>query len=245
MSKLSRRERRQGLTPQGLNRPDVRETVNAAIQAGRTAAEQGCSEADLHSTLDAMLQSLDSELPPGDAPHSAEAPPAPRHGGGPATDLGKARSAQNSFKHGLAAPFHSFRFLPGEDPAEFADLNAEMRVQFNPQTPCERLKIQDMAQAWWLQHRARDLQTRSIENNDEKAFALYLRYETSERRAYQMAHRDFQEMKKARLENEASLSQPLVSSTFQSERTYPTPPPPEPAPVNHPTAPPADPPLAA
>jgi hypothetical protein len=85
---------------------------------------------------------------------------APR-GGGPKTPEGKARSAQNSFCHGLvAASFKSFKLVPGEDPREYAELCADLRVQFDPRTPAEQHKIDDMAKAWWLQRRARNLQNR-------------------------------------------------------------------------------------
>ncbi len=142
-------------------------------------------------------------------------PAGPTKSSGPVTPAGKARSAQNSFKHGLAAGFSHFKLLSGEDPAEYAELAAEVRAQFLPRTNAERHKIDDMAQAWWLQRRARNMQTSALESGDDKALALYLRYETTQRRCYQSAYKDFEDMQKHRVA--------LVSSshaTLESGRSH-------------------------
>jgi hypothetical protein len=47
-----------------------------------------------------------------------------RHSTGPRTATGKARSSQNSFKHGLYA---KYLVLPDEDPAELDELCASSR----------------------------------------------------------------------------------------------------------------------
>jgi hypothetical protein len=144
------------------------------------------------------------------------------HGGGPKTPEGKTRSAQNSLRHGLAAArFKSFKLLPGEDAREYAELCAELRGQFRPRSTAEAHKIDDMAQAWWLQRRARNLETSALEEGNEKGFALYLRYETTQRRGYQMAYKDFQDMQKARLSLQSSPdTTPIVEAGFfQSELT--------------------------
>jgi hypothetical protein len=154
------------------------------------------------------------------------------YGGGPNTPEGKARSAKNSFRHGLAAAsFKSFKLLPGEDAREYAELCADLRTQFRPRTPAENHKIDDMAQAWWLQRRSRNLQTSALEQGDEKGFALYLRYETTQRRSYQMAYKDFQDMQKARLLQQSPPdTAPIVEpGFFHSEPQYATPSAPVPA----------------
>ncbi len=145
--------------------------------------------------------------------------------GGPTTEAGKRRSSQNSFKHGLAAGFSHFKLLSSEDPAEYAQLPAEVRAQFGPRTTCERHKLDDMAQAWWLQRRARNMQTSALESGDDKAFALYLRYETTQRRSYQAAYKDFELMQKHRLALTASPNAALPNrpGTFQSSPTHTTP----------------------
>jgi hypothetical protein len=146
----------------------------------------------------------------------------------------KARRAapQNSFRHGLAtASFKSFKLLPGEDAREYAELCADLRTQFRPRTTAENHKIDNMAQAWWLQRRSRNLQTSALEQGDEKGFALYLRYETTQRRSYQMAYKDFQDMQKARLLQHSSPDNtPIVEpGFFQSEPQSETPAEPVPA----------------
>jgi hypothetical protein len=118
-----------------------------------------------------------------------------RHGGGPKTPEGKERSSQNAFKHGLSSPFsRPFKFLPGEDPRDFQEMFYNLELQFKPFTPAESGKIEDMAMAWFLQRRARDFQTDAIQDEDDKALSLCLRYEAHHRRSYQAAFKDFRDM---------------------------------------------------
>lgn len=159
--------------------------------------------------------------------------------GGPQTPEGKQRSAQNSFRHGLATSFSGFRLLPGEDAAEYSNHLAEMVYQYRPVSNPERAKIEDMARSWWLTRRSQNLVTEATIEGDMKAVALFMRYEAIQRRAYQMAHKDFQEMKKARIDNRDNpdttpYQQPGI---FQSEPVYPTK---EPAPEAQPEEAPPD-----
>jgi hypothetical protein len=166
MSKRSDRRRREHL----------QRLAAVALEAGQTAARQeNATHQDACHLVDKLLA----------------ADPVLTHGGGPRTPEGKARSAQNSFRHGLAASFHRFQLLPGEDPREYTELCADLQSQFRPRTPAERHKLEDMAQAWWLQRRARNFQTAALADGDAECFALYLRYETSQRRGYQMAYKGF------------------------------------------------------
>ena len=162
-----------------------------------------------------------------DPPSDPDSPPSPdaSHRGGPSTQAGKARSAQNSFKHGLSSGFTHFKLLPGESLAEYVELLADIRAQFHPGTRAEAHKLADMAQAWWLQRRARNLQTGALESGGDKAFALYLRYETTQRLSYRAAHNDFQDMQKQRKANAKSPVTTAVPDpgTFQSPRQYPSP----------------------
>ena len=102
------------------------------------------------------------------------------------------------------------------------ELRADIIAQFRPITPAETRKLEDMAQAWWLHRRARTLQTNAIEDGDDKALALYLRYETTQRRSYQMAYQDFKAMQSAREDHEkAPVMRPRITpGVFQSEPVY-------------------------
>jgi hypothetical protein len=218
MSKRSDRRRREHL----------QRLAAVALEAGQTAARQeNATHQDACHLVDKLLA----------------ADPVLTHGGGPRTPEGKARSAQNSFRYGLAASFHRFQLLPGEDPREYTELCADLQSQFRPRTPAERHKLEDMAQAWWLQRRARNFQTAALADGDAKCFALYLRYETSQRRSYQMAYKDFQDMQKARplVQSSPDLTPVAHDASFQSERHYPSrQPDPSPAapeaPADHPAA---------
>lgn len=239
MSRASRKERRKGLAsqyaaahPTPTQQSSELPPLNRERARADVPAEPDSSFDELPLTLDEMKTRYKSigippeffDLSSSDSP-ALDPLSAPRHGG-PVTPEGKARSARNSFKHGLAVTsFSSFKLLPGENPTEYTDLGADLRAQFKPGSRAEYHKIDDMAQSWWLQRRARHLQTNAIEEGNEKLLALYLRYETTQRRSYQMAFKDFQEMKKARLAQQSSLGQPPVDSlgSFQSERVYSSP----------------------
>ncbi len=185
--------------------------------AGRANFETAFAEREAAKRSEPVDPSSDPDSPPSPGPSS--------HRGGPGTQAGKARSAQNSFKHGLSSGFNDFKLLSSEDPAEYAELLSDIRFQFRPGTRLEAHKLVDMAQAWWLQRRARNLQTGALESGGDKAFALYLRYETTQRRSYQAAHQDFKDMQEQRKANAASPdTSPIVEvGSFQSPRHYPSP----------------------
>src|SRR3982074_3553757 len=115
------------------------------------------------------------------------------HSTGPRTEEGKAVSSQNGLKHGLAS---GTLLIPGEDPAAYDELVADLIRQHEPQTPGEEIAITDMAQAWWLKTRAVRLQNLHIE--DDKKLALYMRYQASNERAYYRALAELRKLKKER-----------------------------------------------
>jgi hypothetical protein len=63
---------------------------------------------------------------------------------GPKTPEGKAASSRNATRHGLTGVFH---VLPHEDPAEFEQLAAEVRDEFEPETSSENFLVDTMIQA--------------------------------------------------------------------------------------------------
>ena len=103
------------------------------------------------------------------------------HATGPRTAAGKATSSQNSLKHGLAS---GTLLLPDEDPAEFAELLSSLHAAHAPTNATEELLVADMAKFHWLTDRAIRLQTQAFEENDMHKLALFLRYQTTNHRAF-------------------------------------------------------------
>ena len=69
---------------------------------------------------------------------------------GPRSVEGKAVSRFNAMKHGLDA---SSRVIPGEDPAELAQLAEDFHREYTPQGPVETELVETLVRATWLQHR--------------------------------------------------------------------------------------------
>ncbi len=80
-----------------------------------------------------------------------------QHSTGPSSSAGKARSAQNSFKHGL---YSKQLILPGEDPAEFDELRASLRHEHQPANTTEEILVDELAQSFWRMRRFRALEAR-------------------------------------------------------------------------------------
>ena len=101
---------------------------------------------------------------------------------GPRTANGKARSASNNLRHGLAS---GRLILPGEDPADFDELVEGLRAEYDPATPTESQLILRMAQNFWLSQRAIRLQNDALlAGYTPDKLALLLRYQTSNDRGY-------------------------------------------------------------
>jgi hypothetical protein len=139
------------------------------------------------------------------AGESEPAPPAasPGHSTGPRTPAGLARSSQNARTHGLSSLTSVFVLLPGEDQKEWIELLRDLTTEFQPTSRTERILVTDMAQSHWLTQRAINLQTSNIE--DPKAFALYLRYQTTHHRAYYRALKQLMALQKARAQSGAPI----------------------------------------
>jgi hypothetical protein len=105
---------------------------------------------------------------------------------GPKTPEGKAISAHNRFKHGCSG---AFTVLPWESQDEFDILIGGLRDEHKPCGVTEMILVDKMAQALWLSKRAQMLQHVTFNPelpgcDDEKQLALYLRYQTTNERAF-------------------------------------------------------------
>jgi hypothetical protein len=123
-----------------------------------------------------------------------------QHSTGPTTESGKAASCQNNFRHGMTG---AFRVLPHEDQDEFDALLCGLRAEHQPATLTESLLVQKMAQHYWLSQRALSLQDECATDEDltldqqQKQLALFLRYQTTNDRAF---HKCLNDLLKLRAE---------------------------------------------
>ena len=79
---------------------------------------------------------------------------------GPATGPGKQTASSNSLKHGLTS---KRIVIPGEDPAAFDELRAEMHADWKPATYQEATLVDQMTQQAWRLERARRVETASFQ----------------------------------------------------------------------------------
>ena len=81
-----------------------------------------------------------------------------QHSTGPTSARGKARSSQNSFKHGL---YSQDLIIQGEDPAEFDHLRSTLRDEHQPANTTEEILVDELAQHFWRMRRFRELEARA------------------------------------------------------------------------------------
>jgi hypothetical protein len=121
---------------------------------------------------------------------------------GPVTPEGRATSSQNRTVHGLARHNGSFKLLPTEDPVGFEALKQSLLEEHQPSTETESILVASMAESHWLSRRAQRLQDEVCDAVtghivDQKAFSLYLRYQTTHQRAF---HKSLNDLLKVRSE---------------------------------------------
>jgi hypothetical protein len=109
-----------------------------------------------------------------------------QHSTGPNTPEGKAVSCRNHFKHGCSG---AFTVLPWESQNEFDMLLGSLRDEHKPCGVTEMILVDKMAQALWVSKRALMLQHVTFNQevptcDDPKQLALYLRYQTTNERAF-------------------------------------------------------------
>ena len=119
---------------------------------------------------------------------------------GPRTAEGKAISSRNHLTHG----FHgAFCVLPSENGELFTELCDNLLAEHAPATATERLLVVDMARHYWLTQRALRLQESCFhldldDRELEKKLALYIRYQTTNQRAFHRCLADLLKLKQLR-----------------------------------------------
>src|SRR3954463_8754418 len=109
----------------------------------------------------ATASSVEADMPL--SPTSAQSSASRANGAlsrGPATPEGKARSAQNGTRHGLAGPF---RLLPGEDAATYERLRAALLARHAPADAAGEHWVEELAFAAWRLRRLRALDAAALD----------------------------------------------------------------------------------
>ncbi|MBV9157572.1 MAG: hypothetical protein JO097_15010 [Acidobacteriaceae bacterium] len=122
-----------------------------------------------------------------------------QHSTGPKTEEGKAASCLNNFRWGFCG---AFNVLPSENAEAYDNLLLSLRLEHKPTTPTEAILVEKMAQHHWLSQRAMTLQNILLGDSlltpeNEKQFQLFLRYQTTNDRAF---HKCLNDLLKLRAE---------------------------------------------
>jgi hypothetical protein len=118
---------------------------------------------------------------------------------GPVTEAGKSAVRLSALKHGLRA---RQLVLPGESQEEFDQLCHDLESEWQPQTPTERICLENMVAAQWKLIRAENQEAflHSLPADDPRAKQLdsILQFQDRFQRAFQRALRDLQKLQKDR-----------------------------------------------
>ena len=123
-----------------------------------------------------------------------------QHSTGPKTDQGKAKASLNNLHHGFTG---EFRLMAWERIYEYDSMLMALQSEHNPKTFTEFVLVERMAQHHWLRQRALAFQTRELESRGklekdvESSMALYIRYQTTNERAF---HKCLNDLLKLRAE---------------------------------------------
>lgn len=109
-----------------------------------------------------------------------------RRSTGPKTGPGKAVSARNALRHGLAS---GMLIAPWECREDYDALLADLVEEHRPATTTETILVHQMAQHHWLAQRAIVLQQQSLHSGQDltdtaKRLDVFVRYQTSNERAF-------------------------------------------------------------
>jgi hypothetical protein len=119
---------------------------------------------------------------------------------GPKSEAGKATSALNNTRHGLAG---AFRVLPTESQSDFDELIVVLSDEHKPETVTETTLVEAIAQHHWLRQRALNLESSCYDSTtgqitDQKQLALLLHYQTTHERGFHKAMNDLLKLRAAR-----------------------------------------------
>jgi hypothetical protein len=163
---------------------------------------------------------------------------------GPVTENGKAASSRNNLRHGFRS---QTVLLPGDDPAEYEALLAQLTEYFAPQELIETRFVREMADADWRLRRvrehqqaaitrqmekiwsanrdlpARELQSIAIETLNETgtSYATWLRYETKFERQYDRAFKDWSKHQELRRNNAIREADAAMESVLSAQPPEP------------------------
>jgi hypothetical protein len=127
-----------------------------------------------------------------------------KHSTGPITEEGKVRSCRNNHKHGFCG---QFEVLDYEDQDAFDGLLTSLRTEHQPATPTENILVDRMAQHYWLSQRAQILQAGVFSGDRpaseaDKAFSLFLRYQSTNDRSFSKCLNDLLKLRSERRKQE-------------------------------------------
>ena len=143
-----------------------------------------------------------------------------QHSTGPKTPEGKAISARNNFKHGCSG---AFTVLPWESQNEFDMLLGSLRDEHKTSGLTETILVDKMAQAIWLSKRAQMLQHVTFNQelptcDDQKQLALYLRYQTTNERAFHKCLNDLLRLRAEKRKQEIGFESQQQKQANQTHR---------------------------
>ena len=175
-----------------------------------------------------------------------------QHSTGPVSAEGKANSARNHLHNGFRS---ATVLLPGDDPANYEALLAELSAHFEPTDLTEIRLIREMADGEWRLRRVRshmessisrhvatlaghypamnplDLQSLAIETLSQTgcSYATWLRYETKFERQYDRAYNAWNRYQ----DNRRRCTKQELDLAMKKALTVPVPPAPEGEPANY------------
>lgn len=159
------------MTPRRIRRAAERKARKEARRAEASSQNASAAPAD-----DAAIPEIAVETEPEAQPSEIRTGPT-----GPRTPEGKAVSSLNNLRHGLTG---AFRVVEFESQSDFDALLESLRAEHPPASATEDILVSRMAEHVWLSRRAQRLQDAALTEGDDRKFTLYLRYQTTNDRAF-------------------------------------------------------------